>query len=232
VVACLAFEGSRSWSPVALLIASILSVGMFDVVLTSKGRTDDPASDTPVSGRRVIYLLPLPPGRTSRPRAEEIHWSTLTQRVGVGPPGSGPVSRHGGDGGASIPVRAPAPEPAREPGDGGRVYIESEVGRPVRRDPSSAAPAYPDFLQHEGIEGVVSVEYVVDITGLADSASLRILRASNPAFSEAVRAALPGMRFIPGELDGRPVRQLVTQEFRFVITMTVQAPQPARRKGH
>jgi protein TonB len=79
---------------------------------------------------------------------------------------------------------------------------------------------------------VVSVEYVVDTTGLADSASLRILRASNPAFSEAVRAALPGMRFIPGELDGRPVRQLVTQEFRFVITMTVQAPQPARRKGH
>jgi TonB family protein len=232
VLARLAFEGSRSWSPVALLIASVLSVGMFDIVITPHGRAVDTTSANPLSGRRVIYLLPLTPGRTSRPRAETIHWSALTPQTGVGPPGQGQVARHGGDGGASIPVRAPSPKSAPEPGDGGRVYIESEVGRPVRRDPSSAAPAYPDYLQHEGIEGVVSVEYVVDTTGLADSSSLRVLHASNPAFAEAVRSALPGMRFVPGQVDGHLVRQLVTQEFRFVITIAAQTPPSRRRKGH
>lgn len=229
-----ASEGPRSWSPVALLIASVISVGMFGVVISPPGRSDDASPGKSVSGRRVIYLLPLQPGRMPRPRAEEVHWSTLTPRTGVRPAGTG-TPRHGGGGAATVAVPAPTPVPAAEPGDGGRVYIESEMGRPVRRDASSAAPAYPDFLQHEGIEGVVAVEYIVDTTGLADSASLRILHTSNPAFAEAVRAALPGMRFVPGEVGGQLVRQLVTQEFRFVISGPATPPPPttpARHRSH
>ena len=131
-----------------------------------------------------------------------------------------PVGSKRGGAGAAIKPVPPAPDPVKipDPGDGGRVYIESEMGRPVRRDPASAAPSYPDFLQKQGIEGTVAVEYIVDTTGLADSASLRILRTTHPAFAEAVRAALPGMRFEPGEVGGQLVRQLVTQEFRFIIT--------------
>jgi TonB family protein len=229
-----AHEGPRSWSPAALLIATVASVGMFAVVIAPAGRPDDASSEKSVSGRRVIYLLPLQPGRMPQPRAEEVHWSTLTPRTGVGPIGTG-TPRHGGGGPATVAVQTPTPAPAADPGDGGRVYIESEMGRPVRRDASSAAPTYPEFLQHEGIEGVVAVEYIVDTTGLADSASLRILHASNPAFAESVRAALPGMRFVPGEVGGQLVRQLVTQEFRFVISGSAPPPPPAtppRHRGH
>jgi TonB family protein len=97
------------------------------------------------------------------------------------------------------------------------VYIESELDRPVERDPTSAAPAYPSYLEQEHIEGSVTVSYIVDTTGLADSASMRVREMTHPAFAEAVRAALSGMHFRPAELDGRRVRQLVLQEFRFVI---------------
>jgi len=234
VLAGFAREASRSWSPVALLFATMISAGMFDAVVSPSGRVSasQPADTTP--GRRVVYLLPLLPGHAPRPHAETIHWSALAPHPSAGPVGTG-GGKHGGSGTEIKPV-PPAPDPVKipDPGDGGRVYIESEMGRPVRRDPASAAPAYPDFLQKEGIEGVVAVEYVVDTTGLADSASLRILRSSNPAFAEAVRAALPGMRFEPGEVGGQLVRQLVTQEFRFIITGQTPATPAvaARHRSH
>ena len=218
MLAGLARKGARSWSPVALVCATIISAGMFDAVVSPSGHVaaSRPADTTP--GHRVIYLLPLLPGHAPRPHAETIHWSALAAHPSAGPVGAGGPKRGGG--GTEVKPVPPAPDPVKipDPGDGGRVYIESEMGRPVRRDPASAAPSYPDFLQKEGIEGTVAVEYIVDTTGLADSASLRILRTSHPAFAEAVRAALPGMRFEPGEIGGQLVRQLVTQEFRFIIT--------------
>jgi TonB family protein len=232
VLAGLAREGSRSWSPMALLIASAMSAGMFDAVVSPSGRVmGSQAADT-TPGHRVIYLLPLLPGKSSRPHAETVHWSALSPRAVAGPVGSG-SSKHGGSGSGVKPV-PPPPDPVTipDPGDGGRVYIESEMGRPVRRDPASAAPAYPDFLQKQGIEGVVAVEYIVDTTGLADSASLRIIRTSHPAFAEAVRAALPGMRFEPGEVGGQLVRQLVTQEFRFIISAQQLPATPASAGRH
>ena len=235
MLAGLAREGSRSWSPFALICATMISAGMFDAVVSPSGRVSasQPADTTP--GHRVVYLLPLLPGRAPRPHAETIHWSALSSRAIAGPAGPG-SSKSGGSGTAIKPV-PPAPDPIKipDPGDGGRVYIESEMGRPVRRDPASAAPAYPDYLQKQGIEGTVAVEYIVDTTGLADSALLRILRTSHPAFAEAVRAALPGMRFEPGEVGGQLVRQLVTQEFRFIITAQIAAPPPAvagRHRSH
>jgi TonB family protein len=200
----------------------------------ARHRDDDAASTANTTGQRARYLLPLMPGRAPKPHAETLRWSTLTPRAGTGSGGAGTLPRKSGDGSATVPVPPPVKVEIPDPGDGGRVYIESEMGRPVKRDPSSAAPAYPDFLQREGIEGTVAVEYIVDTTGLADSASLRIIRTTNPAFAESVRAALPGMRFEPGQVAGRLVRQLVTQEFRFVITQT-QPAQPAptgKRKGH
>jgi TonB family protein len=232
VLAGLAREGSRTWSPMALLIASAMSAGMFDAVVSPSGRVMGSQATDTTPGHRVVYLLPLLPGKSTRPHAEAIHWSALAAGAVPGPVGSG-SPKHSGSGSAVKPV-PPPPDPVTipDPGDGGRVYIESEMGRPVRRDPASAAPSYPDFLQKQGIEGVVAVEYIVDTTGLADSASLRILRTTHPAFAEAVRAALPGMRFEPGEVGGQLVRQLVTQEFRFIISAPQLPATPASAARH
>lgn len=113
-------------------------------------------------------------------------------------------------------VKAPGPDTTK-----GTVFLESETDRPVERDPLSTGPIYPPFLEQNHVEGTVTASFVVDTTGYADSASLRIRFTTLPAFADAVRAALPGMRFRPAELSGRHVRQLVEQDFRFVIAPPV-----------
>ena len=99
----------------------------------------------------------------------------------------------------------------------GKVYVDAEVDREVQRDPTSAAPEYPPYLMENRIEGSLTVEFVVDTTGGADSTSLRVIHSSHPAFEQSLRAALPHMRFVPAELAGRLVRQWVRQEFRFLM---------------
>lgn len=99
----------------------------------------------------------------------------------------------------------------------GKVYVDAEVDREVQRDPTSAAPEYPPYLQENHIEGSLTVEFVVDTTGGADSTSLRVIHSSHPAFEQSLRSALPHMRFVPAELGGRLVRQWVRQEFRFLM---------------
>jgi TonB family protein len=99
----------------------------------------------------------------------------------------------------------------------GKVYVDAEVDREVQRDPTSAAPQYPPFLMENHIEGSLTVEFVVDTTGSADSTSLRVVHSSHPAFEQSLREALPHMRFVPAELGGRLVRQWVRQEFRFLM---------------
>jgi TonB family protein len=99
----------------------------------------------------------------------------------------------------------------------GKVYVDAEVDREVQRDPTSAAPEYPSYLQENHIEGSLTVEFVVDTTGGADSTSLRVIHSSHPAFEQSLRAAIPHMRFVPAELGGRLVRQWVRQEFRFLM---------------
>jgi TonB family protein len=99
----------------------------------------------------------------------------------------------------------------------GRVYVDAEVDREVQRDPTSAAPEYPPYLEENHIEGSLTVEFVVDTTGSPDSTSLKVIHSSHPAFEQSLRAALPHMRFVPAELSGRLVRQWVRQEFRFLM---------------
>jgi TonB family protein len=99
----------------------------------------------------------------------------------------------------------------------GKVYVDVEVDRVVQRDPMSAAPEYPPYLEENHIEGSLTVEFVVDTTGDADSASLKVIHSSHPAFEQSLREALPHMRFVPAELGGRLVRQWVRQEFKFLM---------------
>ncbi len=97
------------------------------------------------------------------------------------------------------------------------VLTAVEVDFTVARDPASAAPSYPAELLARNVQGSVQAQYVVDTTGRAEPASLRIVRATHPLFVEAVRKALPDMRFSPATLAGKKVRQLVEQEFTFRI---------------
>lgn len=98
------------------------------------------------------------------------------------------------------------------------TYSAFVVEKPAHMLPPTATPIYPDSLRRARVEGEVDAEFVVDTLGRVDSASVRITRATNSLFGQAVRAALPKMRFAPAEIGGRHVRQFLQQPFTFAIT--------------
>jgi len=96
-------------------------------------------------------------------------------------------------------------------------FFEFQVEKPVTALPGSANPRYPDILRQAGVEGEVLAQFVVDTMGRAEPRTFKVLKSSHDLFGTAVKNALPGMRFIPAEVGGRKVRQLVQQPFSFAI---------------
>ena len=144
-----------------------------------------------------------------------------------------------------IPVPTPAPLPApaapdqwpdrrsgAEPagplgrgpaGDGStgttsQPFPAGEVDRAAAPKPGAPTPVYPPDLQAAGIEGVVSVEFVVDSAGFADERHIHIVSSDYPAFSTAARAVIARTRYFPAEAHGHRVAHLVEQSFVFRIT--------------
>lgn len=97
------------------------------------------------------------------------------------------------------------------------TYFEFQVEKPVMPAPNSGQPKYPDILRQAGVEGDVLATFVVDTTGRADVSTFKVLRATHELFGTAVKQALPTMRFIPAEVGGKKVKQLVQQPFSFAI---------------
>jgi protein TonB len=96
-------------------------------------------------------------------------------------------------------------------------YFEFQVEKPAAQIPGGPQPRYPDILRSGGVEGEVLVQFVVDTSGRAEMKDFKILKSSHDLFSAAVRNVLPQMRFIPAEVGGRRVKQLVQQPFVFAL---------------
>ncbi len=136
---------------------------------------------------------------------------------------------------APRPVVAPAPElsggDAQEASEERnevpeRAFSDIEVDSAVVRDSTSAGPEYPPEMLAKGIEGSVLVTFIVDTTGRPDTATFMALETTNPAFTAAVRTALPKMKFRPAMMAGVRVRQLVEQRFGFRVINPVVANPP------
>jgi periplasmic protein TonB len=99
-------------------------------------------------------------------------------------------------------------------GGSGRAYEENQVDRAVQvsRQP---APRYPDALKSVGVEGVVSMHFIVGADGKVEPGSIEVVSSPNKLFSDAVRASLLNSRYRPAEAGGHAVRQLVEQSFTF-----------------
>ena len=106
--------------------------------------------------------------------------------------------------------KAPVPQ-------GDQPYFDFQVEKPVVAAPGSAGPSYPDMLRSAGIEGQVLAQFVVDTTGRADMSTFKALKTDNDLFTTAVKNALARMRFLPAEVGGRKVKQLVQQPFQFSL---------------
>jgi periplasmic protein TonB len=101
--------------------------------------------------------------------------------------------------------------------DNNATYFEFQVEKPVAQIPGQGAPQYPSMLQSQGVTGQVIAQFVVDTTGRADVGTFKVLETSHELFTQAVKNALPRMRFVPAEVGGRKVKQLVQLPFQFNI---------------
>jgi len=94
------------------------------------------------------------------------------------------------------------------------AYFEFEVDEPVT-PANRISPTYPSRLKAAGVHGDVVLQFVVDTAGRAELPTMKAIEATHDEFVEAVREALPRMRFRPAVFGGRRVRQLAQMRFAF-----------------
>lgn len=96
-------------------------------------------------------------------------------------------------------------------------YDVTSVDRVVVPSAANPTPRYPKFLAQAGVEGRVVARFVVDTLGQVEPSSLQIVQSTQEQFAVAVREIMPRMHFMPAEVRGVRVRQLVEQTFQFEL---------------
>lgn len=99
--------------------------------------------------------------------------------------------------------------------DPGLPLLDSQVEVPVAFDARSPMPRYPQLLRDAGVEGVTLLRFVVDTLGRVENGTVHVVESTHPAFTLAVQAVLPQMRFSPARIGERKVRQLVEFPLHF-----------------
>lgn len=90
---------------------------------------------------------------------------------------------------------------------GGMEKFYEYVGRNMR---------YPKEAKKDRANGRVFVEFVVNADGSIDRSSVNVLVGIHPACDkEAMRIVRESPQWLPGKIDGRPVRQIFVLPFAF-----------------
>lgn len=142
---------------------------------------------------RIPDLLPPPSASLFDPSVIK----ELGEHLTVGPTASG-------DAGLASPTS-------------GGAYSRDQVEEPAAFLADQAGPRYPEPLLHVRTAGRVRVRFVVGVTGRAEGTP-EIVFATHPEFASSVRAFLARARYRPARIGGKPVPQLVEQEFVFELT--------------
>lgn len=100
--------------------------------------------------------------------------------------------------------------------DTDKAYMDFQVERQVQAI-SGTHVEYPEQSRASGVEGKVEAQFVVNEQGRVEVGSFKVLNAANPAFVQAVRRALPGMRFRAAQIGSTKVSQVVQQSFVFKL---------------
>ena len=97
-------------------------------------------------------------------------------------------------------------------------WFEFQVSKMARQVPGTGNIHYPDLLRAANVEGVVLAQFVVDQDGNVEPGTFKVLKSNHDLFTQAVKAALPGMKFEPAQVKGVRVKQLVQQPFTFALS--------------
>ena len=103
-------------------------------------------------------------------------------------------------------------------------YFEFQVEKPVKQLQGSVE--YPPLLRSAGVEGQVLAQFIVDDSAHFVPGSFKVLKSSHELFTQAVRNALPTMKFSAAEIHGHAVAQVVMQPFTFSLTPGAGVPAP------
>jgi protein TonB len=95
-----------------------------------------------------------------------------------------------------------------------QVFPESEVDD-LPSLITSGRLRYPPVLAEAGVEGSVTLTFVIDAEGTVDPSAIEILSATHPGFIEAAREAVSTSRFRPARRHGAAVRVRVRQTVTF-----------------
>jgi protein TonB len=106
--------------------------------------------------------------------------------------------------------------PAGSAIDTDKTYKEFEVEQQVEAL-SGTNLDYPESMRNSGVEGQVTAQFVVNENGRVETGTFKVLDSSNPAFTAAVKAALPRMKFRPAKIGKTSVSQVVQQAFVFKL---------------
>ena len=102
---------------------------------------------------------------------------------------------------------------------GGTTYFEFQVEKQAATVPGTLSANYPEMLKVSGVgDGRVTVQFVVDTTGLADLRTWKVLETTNDLFAQAAKDGVSRARFYPAEIGGKKVKQLVQLPFTFTLT--------------
>ena len=98
----------------------------------------------------------------------------------------------------------------------GESFTADQVDDPVQYLDGPPA-VYPPVLKSAGIEGRVSLRFVVGTDGRPEAGSIQVLSSTNKAFELPAIEVIKKSRFKPAKIRGTPVRQLVDQAVRFSL---------------
>lgn len=209
------------------IVSTTIHAAIVTTAVALTMRADVIPREPPVMPVNPLYLPEPAPPASEKARDDKHFPSAATQRpdfsidvpaVPIIDP-SIPFSRHAaslGDHFTRQPIQVSAGPATGNPESG--VHAPGAVDRTVIPSSRNPAPDYPPSLRSAGLEGAVVVTFVVDTTGRVEQGSLRILEATHPQFADAVRRWLPRTRYVPAELRGVRVRQLVQQRVDFMLT--------------
>ena len=99
------------------------------------------------------------------------------------------------------------------------AYFEFQVEKPVMQAPATHRRRGTRTCSVRRRRRRSLAQFVVDTTGRVETSVVQgHQQSTHELFTTAVKNALPRMRFIPAEVGGKKVKQLVQQPFSFAIT--------------
>jgi TonB family protein len=105
--------------------------------------------------------------------------------------------------------------PGSDVGGSGTEPVPAGVVDEPPRVLSSPRVRYPEVLRAAGVQGIVVVGFVIDTTGRAEPESIHVVASSHRGFDASAKEVIEKSRFLPGRMQGRPVRTLASQRVEF-----------------